>query len=301
MGLHCRQDLAVSLAKAVPIPCTDAGLEEKRLMELTPEQIAQFRTEGYVAVPNFWNARETAAMQAEVQRLKQDGLLRNVATDGDGKTHSQTAQNLQICPIHPQSTFFRAMPFDDKVVNAVSALIGDPVVLHLDQIFLKPGQHGSGTNWHQDNAYFEIDDPLRGTAMWTAVHDATVSNGTIHVIPGSFRTVYEHTRDPYSDHHIRCYPPEEQAVSVELPAGGVVFFAYGTAHCTRANTTDKERAGMALHFINGAMDGHARGGFAIGKRPFLTGDYADGGESVYGVRVAGTWDKEVERVLMAQH
>ena len=28
------------------------------------------------------------------------------------------------------------------------------------------------------------------------------------------------------------------------------FFCYGTAHCTRANTTDRERAGMAFHFLH---------------------------------------------------
>ncbi len=270
-------------------------------MELSQEQIAQFHELGYVAVPQFWDERETQAMQAEVERLKQYGLLRNVATAGDGKTESNTEQNLQICPIHPQSHFFRAMPFASKVVHAVSALIGDPVLLHLDQIFLKPGKHGSGTNWHQDNAYFQIEDPLGGTAMWTAVHEATIANGTLHIIPGSFREVYEHTRDPFSNHHIRCFPPEEREVAIELPAGGVVFFAYGTAHCTRANTTDKERAGMALHFLNGAMDGQAHGGFPIGKRPFLTGEHADGGMSVYGTRVDNSWQYEVERVLAAAH
>ena len=35
----------------------------------------------------------------------------------------------------------------------------------------------------------------------------------------------------------------------------------------------------------------------LGKRPFLTGPQADGGLSVYGVCIAGTWEKEVERVL----
>lgn len=267
-------------------------------MKFTDTQIEQFREEGYLPVPEFWTQREVAAMQAELERLKQDGKLRNVATDGDGKTHSTTKINLQLCPMYPHSTFFRAMPFAPKVGEAVRQLIGDPVLLHLDQVFIKPGQHGAGTNWHQDNAYFQIDDPLKGTALWTAVHDATLANGTIHVIPGSFRTVYEHSRDPDSDHHIRFYPPDEdQAVAVELPAGGIVFFAYGTAHATKGNTTDKERAGVALHFINGDVHGHARGGFEVSKRPYLTGAEASGGLREHGVTVAGTWDAEVERVL----
>jgi ectoine hydroxylase-related dioxygenase (phytanoyl-CoA dioxygenase family) len=266
-------------------------------MEFTPAQIQQFHDQGYLAVPQFYSAREVAAMQAEVERLQREGLLRNVATDGDGKTHSQTMQNLQLCPLGPKSTFFRAMSFDPKVIQAVRQLIGEPVLLHLDQIFLKPGRHGSGTSWHQDNAYFQIPDPLQGTAMWTAVHDATLANGTLSVIPGSFRVQYEHSRDPHSDHHIRCYPPEEQAVPVELPAGGVVFFCYGTAHCTRANTTDRERAGVAIHFLNAAMTGEAQNGFALDERTYLTGPRATGGQREYGVKVAGTWDQEIERAL----
>jgi ectoine hydroxylase-related dioxygenase (phytanoyl-CoA dioxygenase family) len=164
-------------------------------------------------------------------------------------------------------------------------------------VFIKPGRHGAGTNWHQDNAYFKIPDPLKGTALWTAVHDATLANGTMEIVPGSFREAYEHSRDPDSDHHIRCYPDESRAVPVELPAGGVLFFAYGTAHCTRGNNTDHERAGVALHFINAGVDGEAQVGFAPGQRPYLTGPNATGGEQEYGVRIAGTWDQEVARVL----
>jgi ectoine hydroxylase-related dioxygenase (phytanoyl-CoA dioxygenase family) len=263
----------------------------------TPKQVAHFRREGWVAVPDFWTPEEIAAMRAELDRLKTEGKLRNVATDGDGKTHSQTKANLQLCPMWPHSDFYRAMPFAPKVAPAVGQLIGEPVVLHLDQVFLKPGRHGAGTNWHQDNAYFQIPDPLAGTALWTAVHDATVANGTMRVIPRVFNEAMEHGRDPDSDHHIRCWPDESQAVTVELPAGGVLFFAYGTPHCTGANNTDNERAGVALHFINGEINGQARAGFEPGKRPHLTGPEASGGEQEYGVRVAGTWDNQVKRVL----
>jgi ectoine hydroxylase-related dioxygenase (phytanoyl-CoA dioxygenase family) len=190
------------------------------------------------------------------------------------------------------------MPFAPKVAEAVSQLIGDPVLLHLDQVFLKPGRHGAGTNWHQDNAYFQIPDPLRGTALWTAVHDATEANGTMRVIPGVFNEELEHGRDPDSNHHIRCYPDESKAVTVELPAGGALFFCYGTPHATGANNTDRERAGVALHFINANQNGTARGGFEIGKRPVLTGPDARGGAEVYGVRLgAAEWDAAVSQAL----
>ncbi|MBC8140162.1 MAG: phytanoyl-CoA dioxygenase family protein [Armatimonadetes bacterium] len=273
-------------------------------MIFTNEQREQFRTEGYLAVPNFWTPIEVAAMQKELERLKAEGLLRNVATAGDGQTASPTKANLQLCPMYPHSAFFRAMPFAPKVAEAVASLLGDgnsgdSVVLHLDQVFLKPAKHGAGTNWHQDNAYFQIPDPLKGTALWTAVHNATIANGTLRVIPRAFDTPLPHERDGDSDHHIRCFPDESLAIPLEIVAGGALFFAYGTPHATGANTTDTERAGVALHFIHANQSGRARGGFETGKRPVLTGENATGGEAEYGTRIAGTWDAQVARVLAA--
>ena len=233
-------------------------------------EIEQFSTEGWVAVPDFWNPHEIAGMRADLERLKREGKLRNVATDGDGKTASETKANLQLCPLWPHSALFQAMPLAPKVGEAVRQLIGDPILLHLDQVFLKPGKQGVGTNWHQDNAYFQIPDPLKGTALWTAVHPATVANGTMRIIPRTFHTLLEHRRDEDSNHHIRCWPDEKEAVTVELPAGGALFFAYGTPHCTGANTTDTERAGVALHFIRADISSAAQGGFAPGQRTLLT-------------------------------
>ena len=149
----------------------------------------------------------------------------------------------------------------------------------------------------QANAYFRISDPLMGTAMWIAVHDATVANGTLQVIPDVFRTAFEHRRDPYSDHHIRCCPPEERAVHLELPAGGVAFFCYGTPHATGPNTTDRERAGAAFHFLRAD---YAKADLIAPDRdyrPYLSGPEASGGRREYGEPIAGTWEREVERAL----
>ena len=77
------------------------------------------------------------------------------------------------------------------------------------------------------------------------------------------------------------------------------FFAYGTPHCTRANTTDRERAGVALHFLTQQAAQGAKGGYAQDKRPLLTGRDATGGKREYGVTIAGTWEQEVENALCA--
>ena len=264
---------------------------------LPKDCIDQFRKEGYTSIPAFFSAREIDAMRAELDRFCREGLIRNVATDDDGETNSEEIHNLQICPITPKSDFYRALPQHPKVIAAIGQLIGDPFVFYLDQIFLKPPKTGIGTDWHQDNAYFKIADPTKGTAMWVALHDANIGNGTLHVIPRSDITPYDHDRDPRSDHHIHCPVPEDQAVPIELPAGGVAFFNYGTAHSTKANLSNHERAGLALHFLrtdfipDHVLEKESR------RYSHITGPEATGGIEEYGTTVAGTWDEQVERVL----
>lgn len=264
---------------------------------LTAEKLHQFQTEGYCALPHFFSAREVEAMRQDLQRMRDAGQFANVATEGDSKTISQQKANLQLIPIYPKSTLFRAMPFAEKITATISALIGDPYILHLDQVFLKPARHGAGTNWHQDNAYFKSPDPMKGTAMWIAVHDATIANGTIRVIPGVMNEKLEHGRDPDSNHHIRCYPDESKAVPVEVKAGGVVFFAYGTPHATGANNTDNDRAGVALHFLHETCCMEDLIQEPRQCRPYLSGPKATGGLAEYGAKIAGTWEAEVEKAL----
>lgn len=229
---------------------------------LSDEQVAHFRREGYVAVENFWSEREIAAVRKALTKLQLDGRLANVACDGDGETHTEIPRNLQLCPISPELPIFRSLPLAQKTGTALNQLLCDDakdgVHCYLSQTFWKPAKHGLGTGWHQDNAYFSIPENPKtkqcdyGTAMWTAIHDATLENGTIEVATGHHEQgVFEHERDGTSDHHITCasHIDESKAKPIELKAGGVVFFNYNMPHCTRANDTDTARAGLAYHFL----------------------------------------------------
>jgi ectoine hydroxylase-related dioxygenase (phytanoyl-CoA dioxygenase family) len=127
------------------------------------------------------------------------------------------------------------------------------------------------------------------------LHDASIENGTLHVLPNSHTKLLDHERDPNSDHHIRCVVPEEEAVALELAAGGVGFFDFGTAHCTRANTTNTARAGLAVHFLHTDFIPESRSSIPT----HLTGPHATSGVKEYGRRIEGTWELEVDRVLGA--
>jgi ectoine hydroxylase-related dioxygenase (phytanoyl-CoA dioxygenase family) len=266
-------------------------------MILTEDQLHQYRTEGYTVVEDFFTHREVEALRRELNRFVEQGLLRNVATQGDGATKSTTQANLQIIPIFPHSALYRAAPFHPKMRAAVTQIIGEPAIMHLDQIFLKPAHHGRGTDWHQDNHYFKISDPMMGLGTWTALHDATIANGTMHVAPGMWREPLEHTRDPFSDHHLHCHVPEEKVVPVEIDAGSVLFFCYGTPHCTRANTTDRDRAGLAMHFLRADYAPEELVQPDRRERPYINGPHYTAGIREYGLDLDEAWQTEVDNVL----
>ncbi len=266
---------------------------------LTKQQIDQYKTEGYVIVRNFFSDDEVGALRSEVARFRSEGYLRNVATTGDGGTHTTFKENLQLVPIAPHSELFRAMPFCEKLVRSTSQLLGDPVVKILDQLFLKPARRGLPTNWHTDNAYFRISDPLKGTAMWIALDDATESNGTLKVIPRVFRESYKHFRDPDSDHHIRMEADDANAVHCEMKAGGVVFFCYGTPHATGPNPTENDRTGIGIHFLNtdyltDELGKGKRGEFNVP----ITGEDGLIAKSKF-AKYAGRWNEVVREILAA--
>ena len=217
---------------------------------LSLEQVKQWKEDGYVIVPDFFNQSEIEMMRGELHRLVEGGHGRNPVTRHDGETPDDERVNIQIIPLNTISPLFRSLPFLPKVMESLHQLLGPNILRFLDQIFMKPGGKGVGTNWHTDNAYFKSPIRSEGTGLWIALHDANESNGTMRVIPKSHLTEPVHERDLSSDHHVTCAADIDpsQAVPVNVPAGGVVFFNFGVAHCTGDNTTEQERAGAAFHF-----------------------------------------------------
>jgi hypothetical protein len=81
-----------------------------------------------------------------------------------------------------------------------------------------------------------------------------------------------------------------------IKADGVIFFCYGTPHCTTGNHTTKDRAGLAYHFLHAsANDSAAIGGYST--RPILWGPDATGGLREHKEKVAGIFQHEVDETL----
>jgi hypothetical protein len=107
-------------------------------------------------IPNFFSPEEAEAMRRSVQAFKAEGMLHDQSTGpADG------VQNYQMHYLSEVSWLWRALPWEDRVMEAVTALLDCPnIEVHLDQMFLKPPKVGRGTLHHQDNGTPSADSSL---------------------------------------------------------------------------------------------------------------------------------------------
>ena len=133
------------------------------------------------------------------------------------------------------------------LVGLCRDLLGPDVNLYWDQAVYKKPEKPRRFPWHQDTGYTFVE-PQHYLTCWVALTDATVDNGCPRVLPAVHRegTLLHRWVDPIGWQCVEGDPAD--AVTVEVPAGGVVAFSSLTPHCTGPNTTDGVRKAYIVQY-----------------------------------------------------
>ena len=78
-----------------------------------------------------------------------------------------------------------AMAAHSGLLGVLEQIMGDTPELFQDMALVKPPRHGSEKPWHQDCAYFNLQEGTTVVGVWIALDEATAENGCLHIIPGS--------------------------------------------------------------------------------------------------------------------
>jgi len=150
---------------------------------------------------------------------------------------------------------FLELARDPEIVDLVSGVIGDDVILWGCHVFCKPAGEGYETPWHQDGHYWPIR-PLATCTVWLALEPSTVENGCLRVIPRSHlgRQLHEHLHEDRSDltlnqRLVAGSFDEAQAVNLELQPGQMSLHDVHMIHGAAANTSGQRRTGVALRYM----------------------------------------------------
>ena len=209
-------------------------------MALTPVQVEQYRSDGYVCPVPVMSASEAAGLrrQLEAVEARQGGKL-------------EAAQRSRAFLLFK---WLDDLIRDPRVLDPVEQLIGPDILCWSTIFWIKDSGSRSFVGWHQDNTYWGLSSRNVITA-WFAISDASVDAGCMKVMPGTHQGETLRHEDTYHQDNMltrgQVIPglDESRAVYMPLRAGEMSLHNYCLAHGSGPNISPDRRIGVSMHFM----------------------------------------------------
>ncbi|MBT2323494.1 phytanoyl-CoA dioxygenase family protein [Variovorax paradoxus] len=219
------------------------------MAHLSPHEIAHYHAEGWV-IPQFCLPATRVAQMREAL----DELIRRNPGVRPEKLVSAHVEGDNGEGVRGSRRFLE-LAVDPEIVELVSGVIGEDVILWGCHVFCKPAAEGYETPWHQDGHYWPIR-PLANCTVWVALEESTALNGCLRVIPRSHvaSALHPHLHEDRNDLTLNQRMAagsfdEAQAVDLELQPGQMSLHDVYMIHGAKANTSQKRRTGVALRYM----------------------------------------------------
>lgn len=213
-------------------------------MTLTPQQINDFQTNGFLLLKQFADhqlcddIRNLAAKHLYEQTEPIESEEEYLQKSSDAKTTRRLRQ------VYDREPLFRTWMTDAKMRPVLEQLLGEEprlLLAHHNSIMTKLPHVSSVTSWHQDIRYwhYENDNLL---SVWLSLGDEFLDNGLLEFIPGSHKMRF--TPDQFdAQSGFREDLPQNRTiiakrVHFDLKKGDVVLFHAKTLHSAHRNNTD---------------------------------------------------------------
>ncbi len=211
---------------------------------MTPGHAQFYRNAGFIIAENAVTPEQIESLQRDATAICRGGhgVYEGWVGPHDGQTDADVLrQYLCIHFPHKISTIMHDALAYPAMVEVLTRIIGPNVKCMQSMLFIKAAGK-PGQAWHQDEYYIPTRDRSL-TGGWIALDDATVDNGCLWVIPGSHRHGVLWPQHQHDDARFDCageacsYPyADDDAISVEVPAGSIVFFNGYLLHRSLPNT-----------------------------------------------------------------
>jgi phytanoyl-CoA hydroxylase len=229
---------------------------------------AIYREHGCVVIRGLFN-RYMAGVRADIERAAQQAiaLIPRAAKVPEGwltpdgtlllpaPANFSRQQQLMVlqCDYRTSAHVFMSA-LDPVMCDLAANILGPDVELFMDgQVLYKEPVGGHPKHLHQDSAYFEhrLEGPM---AVLNYVVDTDLTNGALHVVPGSHKLGLLPHVDTFS--HLGLDQQEwpwERAVPIIGHAGDAILFHVNTIHGSKENLSQASRP-VCIHRYRHASD-----------------------------------------------
>ncbi len=200
-------------------------------IELTDEQMNMYREQGYLNVGRTLTDRGLQQMIDEVMKA-----WHQQKQQFDPKR--TWLQNSLLSDIHHLSATVRRYYFSGPPVDIAQQVIGPNIKAATAQLTFKMRGNTQPFDWHQDNAYGELD-PYNAISTLTALDDASEENGCLWLVPGSHKQgqAKPTDRDQKAKREFVVTLDIDDSLGVSMPmkAGECLFFHCHMLHKSEGN------------------------------------------------------------------
>ncbi|MCA9264623.1 MAG: phytanoyl-CoA dioxygenase family protein [Planctomycetales bacterium] len=210
--------------------------------QLTPEQEQTFHREGYLLVPELFDASETQLLR---EIALADKAMADNATDREDREGAITRLSLRN---ELGDDIYSAIVRSPRVRDTMERLLGDEVYHYHHKVMLKEPRVGGAWEWHQDYGYWYNFGCLYPTmaSCYIAIDRATRENGCLQVIAQShWMGRVEHGKSGGQTgadmERVQAALERMPLVYVEMEPGTALFFHGNLLHRSDKNTSERPR------------------------------------------------------------
>jgi ectoine hydroxylase-related dioxygenase (phytanoyl-CoA dioxygenase family) len=237
----------------------DAQLQAVPAMEptvfLTPEQIAFYHREGYLALEAITTQEEVAWLRGVYDHLFASQAGREEGNQFDLGGTDEEGKEAVLPQILNPARYAPELKNGLYRVNALAIahqLLGPEAAFQGEHAIFKPAHIGAATPWHQDEAYWNPAVEYNAFSLWMPLQPVTVENGCMHFVPRSHRMEILPHHSINNDPRIHGLEVEgadtSQSVACPLPPGGCTIHHNRTLHYAGPNVSDIPRRAYILGF-----------------------------------------------------
>lgn len=231
-------------------------------LTLTQQQLDQFDEEGWVFLPEVFDAEEIGALKAELPKI--------FAMDREEVWREKDGESVRTAfAAHYYNEGFRRLGRHPRLIGPVMQLLDGPVYMHQYKINGKAAFDGDVWQWHQDYGTWKNDDDMpepRAMNIALFLDEVSAVNGPLFIVPKSHKAG---TLEAGHDLETTSYPlwtldretvkrlaDEGGIVAPTGPAGSVLMFHSTIVHASPPNISPWPRTIVYLSLCH--VDNHIR-------------------------------------------